>query len=53
MQNITLPVELVQRIAAYLESKPFREVAGLLSAIEQVAQQQAQKAEPQAPKPSS
>jgi hypothetical protein len=38
MQTIPVPAELVQAIADYLAIRPYREVAGLLAALQQAAQ---------------
>ena len=45
--TITLPSELVTEIALYLQERPYREVAGLLGALQQVIAEQTRGAEPQ------
>jgi hypothetical protein len=43
----TIPSDLLQAIAAYLETRPYREVAGLLAAM----QEHCKPVEPKADKP--
>jgi len=50
--TITLPSELVTEIALYLQERPYREVAGLLAALQQaVAEQSRDAGQPPTPKP--
>jgi hypothetical protein len=50
--TITLPSELVTEIALYLQERPYREVAGLLGALQQaVAEQSREAGQSPAPKP--
>jgi hypothetical protein len=48
--TITLPSELVTEIALYLQERPYREVAGLLGALQQAVAEQSRDAG-QAPAP--
>jgi hypothetical protein len=51
--TITLPSELVTEIALYLQERPYREVAGLLAALQQaVAEQSRDAGQSPTPKPS-
>jgi len=51
--TITLPSALVTEIALYLQERPYREVAGLLAALQQaVAEQSRGAAQSPTPKPS-
>lgn len=45
MQNVTLSVELVNNILSYLGTKPFMEVAGLITKIQAEAGPQVPPAE--------
>ena len=50
--TITLPSELVTEIALYLQERPYREVAGLLAALQQaVAEQSRDAGQSPTPKP--
>ncbi len=50
--TITLPSELVTEIALYLQERPYREVAGLLGALQQaVAEQSRDAGQSSTPKP--
>ena len=50
--TITLPSELVTEIALYLQERPYREVAGLLAALQQaVAEQSRDTGQSPTPKP--
>jgi len=40
MENITLSTQLINNLVAYLATRPFQEVAGLIGAIEKEAQAQ-------------
>ena len=42
--TITLPSELVTEIALYLQERPYREVAGLLGALQQAVAEQSREA---------
>jgi len=46
MDKITLSSQLINNLVAYLATRPFQEVAGLIGAIEKEAQAQQQ---PEAP----
>lgn len=43
--TITLPSDLVTEIALYLQERPYREVAGLLGALQQVIAEQTRQAD--------
>lgn len=49
--TITLPSELVTEIALYLQERPYREVAGLLAALQQVIAEQTRGGDTQQPAP--
>ncbi len=50
--TVTLPSDLVTEIAVYLQDRPYREVAGLLGALQQAIADQTRQTEP-APAPGS
>lgn len=41
MKELTLPIELANQIMAYLGTRPYQEVVGLIMALQQEAQKQA------------
>jgi hypothetical protein len=40
MKEITLPIELANQIMAYLGTRPYQDVAGLIAALQQEAHKQ-------------